>query len=456
MTHDAFVILDPFSSGVAYAAEAAALGMVPVVVRTYEPPQDAPIRAFLPPRRYDDLDLPVDHHSMLFREADALTTESRRLAESLQFALHQRNCRAVGVVAGSELSVAIADMLASFLNLPGNDPSTALACRHKGYMKDHARASSVAVATHIEASTPEQMEEFCDQYGAPTDAVPMFVKPPCGGGSTRVRKCRSRGELDARVEEVAASGDFFGFRAGLALVETFVSGNEFAVNVFCDGQRAVVTDVWRYDRQDLPGVSDFGNNAYVSAVLVRPTEPEFAILARETVRIVDAFRRRFGPLHVEVKLEGSAVRLIEIGSRLSGGGLPALVARISGWNVLEQTVALLSGRAVRQWPGLTGNVGAAIVHGNVNKGGVVRQLRGLDAIWNLPTRHAWHVDHLPRVGSRVRATEDTSTSPLLVDLIGAPDEVQRDVAEVVRRFAVDVDECPEKWRASDGKTNEGQ
>ena len=176
---------------------------------------------------------------------------------------------------------------------------------------------------------------------------PCVVKPVDDGGSSGVRICADEAEFAAATSElaralVAPSGR--GFRSTPAiLVEAFIPGQEYSAELAYDPAAA---------RWHLLGVT---------RKLV--TEPPFAVevghvfpaaLAPEVrARIAAALERLLAQLdlrdtaaHVEFKLDGERLRIIEVNPRVGGDMIAELVESATGVDLVSLIVRLQAGRPV--------------------------------------------------------------------------------------------------------------
>lgn len=438
---EALAIVDPFSSGLAYAAAARNLGLEPIILHTYTPPADAALRKFQSEPAAQDLRLEVDHLGLLTaRNHHALGNAGRVVGERLWKECAVRGWRLKGIVAGSELGVPIADSAASHLGLIGNATGQSVACRHKGRMKDVSRAHGLPCADYAEIGSIQDLEVF--QRSHPR--YPIFLKPPMGGGSTAVRKCRDEKEARANLAELLEIPDFFGFRAGYVLAETFLEGMEYAVNLFCMGPRTMplITDIWEYKRVDTDAKAYFGTNVYHTETTIGPDCALWPVLEGAAQSFASAFGRYFGPVHLEVKLDCDRVSLIEIGGRLAGGGIPEMIRHATGRDVVKASAALFAGKECSEFLREQSGQQAVIVSCNALATGIVEEVMGLGEIGSLPTLfNPSDVAKAERlVGQEISATVDTSTCPLLVKLVGKREAVIRDAEKVHSLFSLRLKE----------------
>ena len=139
-----------------------------------------------------------------------------------------------------------------------------------------------------------------------------------------------------KAHAVLDSVTIYGERNSAALVQTFLSGTEYVVDmVSLDGAR-YLCGVWRYVKRLLPS----GRNIYDEDVLVPPESPVVSDLAAYIDGALTALGVRHGPTHAEVIVTPDGPTLVEVGARLAGNMSPSFHDRCLGAN--QATVTALS------------------------------------------------------------------------------------------------------------------
>lgn len=228
-----------------------------------------------------------------------------------------------GIIPWDERSVLLGAALGECLELDWNPYRVIERCRDKAVMKAWLRqVGGVRVNASRTVRSADEALEFQESLGT----WPIVVKPSGGAGSIEVSFADDSGELLGACQRVMESG------MGDVLVEEFVGGTEYAVNgvVDTDGD-LLVTDVWVYDRRDVPGA----RNVYFQAAKVDRGHPVFDRLGAYAARVVEAMQLRRSPIHMEAKVDRKGPCLIEIGARLAGGNLPMLASKLHGRSLFE-------------------------------------------------------------------------------------------------------------------------
>jgi hypothetical protein len=168
----------------------------------------------------------------------------------------QQNLRFLGVLPCRESSVDIADMLSALLGLQhGNDLGLAGARRDKGLMKVAVANAGLRVAKYARL-TRSDGGEVVDAIKELELDFPVVVKTPRGWSTQDVYICNDMKDTIEKASYIIKSVGPDGRKTQYALLEEFLTGDEFAVNLVASPTtpRGVqVTDMWRYHKVFLHG-----------------------------------------------------------------------------------------------------------------------------------------------------------------------------------------------------------
>jgi hypothetical protein len=165
-------------------------------------------------------------------------------------------------------------------------------------------------------------------------AFPQVVKPVDGGGGLGVRLVRDETERRRALEEAATAANYGGAAFTGLLVEECVTGTEYSLqclawegkaHVLCVCEKVVLPE----EDGGLLGFRESGHIA-MDADHAPPTLREVAQWCAE------ATGYREGPFHIDLIHNARGPHFLEMGFRLSGFGLVALVARATGLDWAEQ------------------------------------------------------------------------------------------------------------------------
>ncbi|MET7704045.1 ATP-grasp domain-containing protein [Streptomyces sp. NPDC005485] len=313
MTEHLLLLIESNTTGTGrlFARRAAELGVTPVLLTT-------------DPARYP------------YATEDALRTETVDTADQsrIREAADRLAAEAplAGVLTSSEYYVPAAAALAGRLGLPGPAASAVQACRDKSEQRRTLAAAGVGVPGFAVVETVGAAVS-----AAAATRLPVVVKPVQGSGSLGVRLCADLDEVAAHARTLlATTANERGVATpGRILVEEYLTGAEFSVEVF--GTEAVVTVAKHVG--PLPAFVEVGHD--VPAAL--PGDLERA-LRRTAVRAVEALDLGWGAAHVELRLDGTLPKVIEVNPRLAGGMIPELVRRACGIDLVRAQVLAALGR----------------------------------------------------------------------------------------------------------------
>ena len=180
---------------------------------------------------------------------------------------------------------------------------------------DKYRTYEFAVLNGIEAPRTRLVEEL--DYKEIT--YPVVVKPRSGRGTVQVFQARNETQLR-----------FFCDYVSDAIVQDYLEGVEFTVDVCADFEGRVISAIPRERLVIRAGVSDKGITRNQKEVI------EFARHVAESLQIV-------GAANIQCKWDGQKVSLIEVNPRFSGG-IPLTIA--AGADFPAWLVQMRAGRSI--------------------------------------------------------------------------------------------------------------
>ncbi|MFV8182228.1 ATP-grasp domain-containing protein [Streptomyces sp. AF1B] len=259
-------------------------------------------------------------HGTVFTD---LTDPDRALADMAAFA----ETTGIDAVAGCwEFFTPLVAHLARRLDLPGNDPQRAQACRNKAEMAKALSAGAVPAPRTVAVHGPGEAARALDRAGI---GFPVVVKPAEQGGSWGVSVVANPADLDTAVRH-AQSWPFaapHGLRMDpRVVIQEYVPGPEFSLD----------TVVWRGDCFHLPVVEKHttqgthrAETGHTCPAALPPADLHDLRAATELA--LAALGIRNGVAHTELKVSPEAGPVvIEVGARLPGDHLVDVVRRASG------------------------------------------------------------------------------------------------------------------------------
>ncbi|KAF1794965.1 ATP-grasp fold, subdomain 2 [Phytophthora cactorum] len=305
---EAVVVVDPYSTGMTMAEKVLERGYLCVCVYsdTLEVTQE---RISHVPKELASKFLAIIYHDGEVERKD----ESKALQDTAAALRRVKSVDIVGIFAGAETGVLLADKLSEHFKLTTNGTSGSAARRNKYLMGEKATKWS-------------QVESFVKK-----ELVPMLkggdfkviVKPVESAGSDDVMLCHSLDEVRTAFGNIQGKINGLGLENQATLVQEYLDGTEYVVDTVSRNGVTKVVAVWEYDKR---AVNDAPFVYY--GVLLRAAPDGSVVKALEIVH---------GPAHAEVKVVRGEPCLVEIGSRCHGGSgsyLP-IVTPCLGYNHVD-------------------------------------------------------------------------------------------------------------------------
>ncbi|MFC0528636.1 ATP-grasp domain-containing protein [Phytohabitans kaempferiae] len=264
-----------------------------------------------------------------------IAAESPSVVDDLAGLLAERDLRPELVLAGFERYTAPALALARRLDLLQAAGSPRFVAPYKAGQRNAVAAYGLSVRQPNYAAV-RTLDEACE---VATDfSYPVVVKPGDGGGGLGVVLVSEFDGMKSIPHLLAGlanydGGDFDGW-----LVEEYVKGTETSVQgVVAAGSVEILTycekliSIEPDPRWSL--LASFREAGHVA----RPGAEADEVLRRFTADCLAAVGYQEGPFHVDLIRDGTSLRLLEMGFRLSGMRVTEIVRRVSGVDWAEAT-----------------------------------------------------------------------------------------------------------------------
>lgn len=316
----------------------------------------------------------------------------------------------VCVVAGMEPGVLLADRLSDTLGLPTNGALSAPLRRDKHAMIEALRATGLHCARQIKSSDPEAILAWASREGP----FPYVVKPTDSAATDSVFICRTPADLDQAVREVRGRKTIYDKLNDEVLVQSFLEGEEYVVDMVSYAGSRYVCGVWQYNKRIAVG----NHPIYDTERLLPADDTTVRELIDYTNAALDALNVRFGPSHAEVIRTPKGPALVEVGTRMAGNMHPGFHDHCAGANQADLTALALLSPAdfLRSYGGttyhrrheavcyLTPTTLDGVVTG-IDEA-VVGEIKALKTVFLLNVKN--------KVGDRLRSTVDLFSSTLRV------------------------------------------
>lgn len=229
-----------------------------------------------------------------------------------------------GVVAADDAGVVIAALAGSRMGLRANDPDAAAATRDKASQRERLRDAEVPQPLFAVLPAGADGEQAARSVG-----FPLVVKPldrAAGQGVIRVDDSEQLTSTLARVRSIVGE-------SAPLLLEEYMGGEEVALEgIVRDGELTTLAIFDKPDAEEGP--------FFPETILVTPTRLDDRAQAecrRVASAALAAIGITHGPVHIEMKVEGDVVRVIEVAARSIGG----LCSRSLNFGLLGTTLEAL-------------------------------------------------------------------------------------------------------------------
>lgn len=355
-----FVIVDPGSSGMSLSSAFAEQGW--------------PCCHLYGPARQAEFAVDPSRRTMLHQSFDETINALTELAP-------------LGVIAGSESGIELANELAQSLGLAHNEPDLARARRDIVRMSHVLEAADVACpATELVASA-----HHLDALMGQVDIFPLVFRPV--GGATGITLCMNPREARRAYREFTGQGESSG-----VLVQEYLAGSQYLVNTVSRGGEHLVTEVYAERVDELNRRPVFRHT-----LLLRDLDDVGCSVVRYVRSCLDALGVREGPAHCRVRvttfgpvLTGAQACLMEqpLPADTYVPGLGYSQATVLAESYLDPATFERRLRAPYRPERLVCRVPLSM-----HRSGVIRDMKGLDALRRLPGFHS--LAQVPSLGARV-------------------------------------------------------
>jgi biotin carboxylase len=420
----AILILDPVIEWLPLVKTAKEQNMVVVFVHL-SPIPDRLVRFM--PTESDFLDSGADFHVIELRNRDCF-----ECVRVVQLLLRKEDLILQAVIPLSETAVDYSDIIAAMLNLPFHNPLSLVTTRRdKGLMKEVVLQFGIRVAKFTRIHTCHEVELFMEQQRL---NFPIVIKTPQGFSTTDVFICADIQEVTSALKRILGRIGPDGRVVSDALVEEYIDGTEFAVNMMAFQGNVTITDVWKYVKTD--------NARYCQADICNPNSAELIHVIEYCRKVSCAVGIHYGAAHVEVKAElnddGVYVDpcMIEIGARLSGGRKATMTqASLDGnWNPFAALIDIYSGILPSFPDDFIPKQFVRHIFLPIEKSGRVDNISFDTSI--LKTLHSYAM--IVRKGDFVEETTDITSSAGFIWLVGHKIDVEQDTELVFKHFSLTI------------------
>ncbi len=411
---NAVILVDPVSSGRFLKQTAHAMGYKVIVVYPYSTFYYSSVYGLT--------------RESLCEECDQIIWE-KETSKILAF-IQSLNFSIKGCIPGNEGGVEIAEKIACSLGLLSNPRGSANVLKDKSLMREVLIKNNLSCPRFAICLSEEDVKEFAKEH-----SFPLVIKTPRGVASAQVFICENLKQLIHYFREITTKENPFEEKERRALIEEYIGGPEYIVDVFSDGKRTHVTDVWLYEKENTPTFS----NRCVSSISIPLTDPAIQKLQSYALILAKAFQIERGPAHIEIKEDPrKGPTLIEIGGRLAGALLPEIIRQNSNLDLYQSTIEVFTkGTTILPDP-IIFKKHLAIYLFSSSKSGVIKNILGLDQIQKLPSYFSHTIS--VKIGDHISETTSLSTHPGKLFLANADrDQLLQDIERAKKLFVLSME-----------------
>eukprot|EP00929_Paragymnodinium_shiwhaense_P040048 TRINITY_DN2093_c0_g1_i1.p1 TRINITY_DN2093_c0_g1~~TRINITY_DN2093_c0_g1_i1.p1 ORF type:complete len:515 (-),score=112.79 TRINITY_DN2093_c0_g1_i1:287-1831(-) len=320
---EAVVVVDPYSSGRFVLYELKERGIPIVCVRSSLKLGHFFLAAY-------------DKHKDYF--AATIDYEDEDLAALLE-QLRRLPYKIIGVIAGCEPGVGLADILAEALELRGNGTALSQARKDKAGMQERLKECGVPHAEQVRGSELGPILEWSRNFGR----WPQVVKPVGSSGSDGVFFCKSEDDIVEAHSSLVGQLNPNGIVNSELAVQEFLAGDEYIVDTISHDGKHLAIAVWVYTkRRGTPWsptcIISEGNR-------LLPAKGEVQdVIVDYVFRVLDAVGLQWGPCHAEVMLTSRGPILVEVNARMHGLQGPHLIGLATGTSKATYVADVLAGQ----------------------------------------------------------------------------------------------------------------
>eukprot|EP00956_Cyclotella_meneghiniana_P031498 scaffold82841_cov63-Cyclotella_meneghiniana.AAC.10 len=185
-----------------------------------------------------------------------------------------------------------------------------------------AKAAGIPVARQMLAKSEEDVFAFLKEYSS-DENFKVVLKPQKGAGSVGVTFCDSPMAVWTAFDTIMGGSycdhctAYKHYNNDGVLIQEFMEGTEYIVNLVCNEGVRKCTAMWKYDKRPYNGGSFV---CFGKSLLSMEEDQRHREILDYTLSVLEAFCFMNGAIHAEVMyIEGRGPLLVEINCRLQGG-----------------------------------------------------------------------------------------------------------------------------------------
>jgi len=330
-----------------------------------------------------------------------------------------------GIVAADDKAAEIVSQAASALGLPHNPPEAVHLTRWKHKARWHLKKAGLPVPDHW-VTTLAALQK--DQL--PAIEFPCVIKPLNLSASRGVIRCNNLAELAqaaTRLSKIVKDLDEAEARETI-LIEKFIPGKEVALEAIL--QQGKLVPIAIFDKPEPLEGPYFEETYYVT-----PSRLEKSV-QQNVIQIIEQACRSYGlttgPVHAEMRIDGTKGYILEIAARTIGGECAKLVEFASGQSLESLVIEYAMGIHTNT---VTLGTAAGVMMIPTPRSGILRRVEGvLDA---QKVKNINSVSISVREGHELVALpEGTSYLGFIFATADTPEEVEKALREAYEKLNI--------------------
>lgn len=234
-----------------------------------------------------------------------------------------------GIYSSSEYFIETAAWLAQQLGLPTTNSQVIAVCRNKWLLAQKLQALSIPHPATLYLTPGMNIDNILQEA-----TYPLIIKPQSCSGSVGVKLCENAQTVHAQIAYIR---DVIKQNA---LVQTFITGQEFSVECCSYGQRHIIIGITKKYVSSAPFFIESGHD--FPAVLDDHVVQRIHHLV---TTLLNGLAYTFGFTHIELKLTPEhEIVVLEVNPRLAGGMIPVLMELATGINILDWLLDIYCGK----------------------------------------------------------------------------------------------------------------
>ncbi|KAJ0396481.1 hypothetical protein P43SY_004323 [Pythium insidiosum] len=286
---DAVVVVDPFSTGMTLSQRVLERGYECICVHsdTLEVMKDLV--------KHIPAELMERYRAVIFHNGGQEDT-AQALEDTTAALLRVQGVRILGVLAGAETGVMLADRLSERLGVTTNGSSGSDARRNKYLMGEKIRNAGLRAVKQRSVTKWSQIVDFIENELRPSP-FQVIVKPVESAGSDDVSLCTSMEEVKRAFGNIQGKINGLGLENTATLVQEYLHGTEYVVDTVSRNGVHKVVAVWEYDKRSVNGAPF----VYYGVLLRAAAGDVINSIVDYVLKVLDALDIVHGPGHAEVK-----------------------------------------------------------------------------------------------------------------------------------------------------------